>query len=576
MQKVFCAGVIFLIANYSLAQVRIQNFEFIEVHTDRDLYLSGDQLFYKIYLGNIAGDKTNVSTIAYIELVDACGNVLLRNKHKCVEGTSYGNIQIPIGVNGGQYQLRAYTLWMLNFGEQLFFKKGIVILDETADIKLFRPTNEIKSGSNLIKSVSLIKDSLQIHLKENFIGEVGLAYRETILRTYSAISPVTLIKLYVGDIKLDSADLFFSDKQAAKSFKYPISLYSKSQVPRLDLNINRTTLKPRDQFALEIALFDADGNRIKGNVSVSIANEENKVLHNFLATTSTPESLTYKPSNSAYSFDKEYYVSPRNKKSLAPVDWLALSVPCNSGSYSDDVLSSRLGEYLSFKRKIETSYGGDQRKINYTPTYLSYDNMYYMRDYEMITSLEDFFFELVPELKVNKKKQTIWVRNTENRENVYTYKNPPLILVDGCIYENAADVLRLSPSLVESVSLTWKTSTINKMSLPNLADDGVLSIHTKPGAKKDALNPLAVGDCIYKEYALSGSFESSDSRLVEKERPDFASPLYWNPDVNIEGKKRIQFMTSDELGKFVVEVKGITNEGQIITQSLEFEVKNNF
>ena len=58
--------------------------------------------------------------------------------------------------------------------------------------------------------------------------------------------------------------------------------------------------------------------------------------------------------------------------------------------------------------------------------------------------------------------------------------------------------------------------------------------------------------------------------------PDARTLLYWNPSLKIgaPGKTQLDFYTSDQTGTYVVEVNGLTNDGQAGYQQTRFEVKN--
>jgi hypothetical protein len=64
--------------------------------------------------------------------------------------------------------------------------------------------------------------------------------------------------------------------------------------------------------------------------------------------------------------------------------------------------------------------------------------------------------------------------------------------------------------------------------------------------------------------------KAADSRV-----PDFRSLLFWSPDVNTNavGKGLVSFYTSDQKGKYVVSVQGISEEGDAGAQYFSFEVK---
>ncbi|MGM8363790.1 hypothetical protein ACSV4D_17900, partial [Flavobacterium sp. ARAG 55.4] len=127
-------GSIFFLPFWVQAQ-NIQNsydIEKIYLHTDRLTYFIGEDLWYKAYnvraTNNLLFDNSN---ILYVELISADAKIIARNKTNLEMGLGHGDFQLQdsLGVTSGKYQLRAYTNWNRNFGEDFVFKKDIEIID---------------------------------------------------------------------------------------------------------------------------------------------------------------------------------------------------------------------------------------------------------------------------------------------------------------------------------------------------------------------------------------------------------------------------------------------------------------
>jgi hypothetical protein len=106
--------------------------EKIYLHTDKSIYFIGEDLWYKAYdvraYNNLLYDNSN---ILYVELISPDAEIIARNKTNIEIGLGHGDFQLTdsLGVKPGVYQLRAYTNWNRNFGEDFVFKKNIEIID---------------------------------------------------------------------------------------------------------------------------------------------------------------------------------------------------------------------------------------------------------------------------------------------------------------------------------------------------------------------------------------------------------------------------------------------------------------
>ncbi len=104
--------------------------ESVYVSYDNNFYLSGEYLRFKIYCFESGkNNPSDLSKIAYLELLDTGNNSLLQAKIQLTRGTGYGDLFIPSNFISGNYILRAYTKWMRNWGPEAFFHSVIPIIN---------------------------------------------------------------------------------------------------------------------------------------------------------------------------------------------------------------------------------------------------------------------------------------------------------------------------------------------------------------------------------------------------------------------------------------------------------------
>lgn len=102
--------------------------EEIYIHTDRDEYISGEDLWFNIYLIDRNRLKTSAySKIAYFELLNSDNRPVVQ-KRICLDGGfGPGQLVLPDTLSTGRYTIRAYTNWMKNFLPYNCFMKEINI-----------------------------------------------------------------------------------------------------------------------------------------------------------------------------------------------------------------------------------------------------------------------------------------------------------------------------------------------------------------------------------------------------------------------------------------------------------------
>ena len=135
--------------------------EKLYLHGDRDFYLTGESMYFKIYqVDATLHSPLNVSKVAYVEILDATNQSVAQVKVKLSEKGGDGSLFIPATLSSGNYLVRAYTRWMRNFPSDYFFHKHITIVNpfikpETVAAK--RPTpvkvEFFPEGGNLVSGI---------------------------------------------------------------------------------------------------------------------------------------------------------------------------------------------------------------------------------------------------------------------------------------------------------------------------------------------------------------------------------------------------------------------------------------
>lgn len=97
--------------------------EKVFLHLDRPYYSAGETVWFKAYLVEATTHKADsVSRVLYVDLVDGEARKVLQTKQLRAEnGYAAGDFVLPDSLAAGRYQLRAYTNWMRNFGDDFLF-----------------------------------------------------------------------------------------------------------------------------------------------------------------------------------------------------------------------------------------------------------------------------------------------------------------------------------------------------------------------------------------------------------------------------------------------------------------------
>ncbi|OOQ59385.1 hypothetical protein [Mucilaginibacter pedocola] len=153
--------------------------EKLYLHLDRPYYTTYDTLWFKAYLFNASTySASKQSAKVYVELVNDSSRVVNRFAIPMHSGLGEGYLALDERVPDGTYTLRAYTQWMQNFGEDVFFSKqfyvgkpadqGSWLISEQHQLKTTADGNQINLAlrlSSLSKAVIPYRD-IEVRLLE--------------------------------------------------------------------------------------------------------------------------------------------------------------------------------------------------------------------------------------------------------------------------------------------------------------------------------------------------------------------------------------------------------------------------
>ncbi|MHB1921981.1 MAG: MG2 domain-containing protein [Chitinophagaceae bacterium] len=119
--------------------------EKVYLQLDKDYYANGETIWFKAYV-TLQNIPTNLSTNLYVELLNKNGEILQRDLLPIQQGGSSGDFVLPRNFKAGDYRIRAYTAWMLNFDAAFLFQKDIQVLG-TSDLNTGSTASADTSGS---------------------------------------------------------------------------------------------------------------------------------------------------------------------------------------------------------------------------------------------------------------------------------------------------------------------------------------------------------------------------------------------------------------------------------------------
>jgi hypothetical protein len=197
------------------------------------------------------------------------------------------------------------------------------------------------------------------------------------------------------------------------------------------------------------------------------------------------------------------------------------------------------------------------------------DRKYFLDEYTRFGTMEEVIREYVSGASLTKKKNSFYIKLANDQKMEFFEKNP-LVLFDGIPVCDFTEIVNYDPLQVKKIEVVNK-----KYYSGPLEFDGIISFTTYKGNHADLkLNPNALVidyEGLQKQRQFYSPVYEAKSQAAGRV-PDFRNLLYWSPDTrtNANGKAQTRFYTSDQTGKYVIMVQGLTSNGNagFITSSL--------
>lgn len=195
--------------------------------------------------------------------------------------------------------------------------------------------------------------------------------------------------------------------------------------------------------------------------------------------------------------------------------------------------------------------------------------------YEAFEDLATFFKEINTPLAFKlQKKSNLYTATMYDPDTFDEYPEPPLMVVNGKIVKKIDFVARLKTAQIESIDLYYRLNNIFYY-FKLLGRNGVIHIKTKSkmSIPEEYLNNV---------YTLSGlqpvaPFPDYTVETFQNKtnQPFYRPSIYWNAAVktDAEGRAEIDFMHSDDLGRFGIQVVAQDTMGHYGIAEIPYIVK---
>jgi hypothetical protein len=195
-----------------------------------------------------------------------------------------------------------------------------------------------------------------------------------------------------------------------------------------------------------------------------------------------------------------------------------------------------------------------------------------MADYVTLPEMKEVFFELLPHVSLKRKDSGYEILIADRIYNS-RYELLPDLFLDGVKINDPSIIAELDPAIVEKIDIIKEEYFVGRYSF-----SGVLNVITKSADFTAVSLPDYMIRLPYRVVEPVRSYVSplySSKEMRNSTIPDFRNTLFWNPSVKPgkDGYIRVEFWTSDVVADYIINVQGITSDGELISIRKSFSVE---
>jgi hypothetical protein len=533
------------------------------VQTDKQTYLSGEMVWMKAYLTDGKGIPGSLSRVSYVELHDGTSPVI-QMKMEMANGTGSGWMELPVALPSGYYSLVAYTRYMRNEDERVFFRKTIAVVNPfrtgtTTGIDT-TPPQALPPLSAPEATISVDTDRQTYVTRSG--GEVRLQGLPSGLHSLS-------LSVSGKDLPVDVPEMDINVWHRQLPL-HPQPVMRTAFLPEYEGHIiegrlvDTRTGEPPQERTFSFLSFPGDQIRLFGGqpgTDGNVAFYTTRITGMHEAATLTLPGATGK----AYRVDIQ---SP-----FSPLQEMQQPVFKMNPSWEEELLQRSVA--------LQALYIYTPDFINQTDTSYSYflwapDRTYLLDEYTRFPTMGEVVSEFVLGLGIRQERGRRYMsvlREDQIGQTLAGSSANSLVLLDGLPVWDHDFICNYDPLSVRKIDIYRGSYFFGGQYFDGIVFFTTFS-HSYPGWKPDETAQI-----INYEGTQAQRFFRYPSYQRETDRkspvPDLRHTLLWMPEVDAgrNPSVTIPFTTSDYTGEFQITVEGLTREGEPVRGTASFEVR---
>lgn len=550
--------------------------ERIYLHQNTTLLMSGEYLYYKLYcLNSETGSLSDMSKVAYVELVGKDGQAVFSHKVRLTNGSGEGDFFVPTTVPSGNYKLVAFTQWMRNGQVEDFFQNDVVVINpfQNNQSGLMRSASDSTSNDineSIPRAETPPKNTPGVDLQ---LSPQSAGNRQKISLTVNNVAAE-----WHGDYSLSVRKIIaeLPHPQRETSSAFAESLKRRSESIEISPGSGMALPELRGELLIGTVVSNETGEKV-ANRKVALSIPGNNYLFK-ISSTGANGTFFFNVDESYLNEQALIQVIGEDRDSFR-IELEDFKSPDYSNlTFSDFVLDENMEKIIleqSVQNQIQNAYAESRidsirRVEDFPPFFQTPTHEYNLDDYTRFPTIKETIIEVIEQASTRQRKGKQFIHVRVYDDDVETGLNS-LLLIDGLFIQDHNTVVEAKASKIKKISV------INQQYLyGSEVFEGIISMESYEGDFIESLPALKEKDTKLFRPELAKDYFQQDYRYPERYKriPDYRTQLAWEPRFKLDGtNKTFSFYTSDIKGSYEVVLEGFNDEGDPLSLRKVIEVR---
>ncbi len=537
----------------------------VQLHTDRDVYVSGEDLFFRLLIDNHTGNIPDTA-MYYLVLQNAAAENVARYMYAFGKHRMHGHVHLSDTLSTGIYHLLAYSE---NLASMALIPGRRILVINRFDQDPMLHDFLVPADSALIRAETGAwsdPGSLRVDLQTENPGtreQFGLEIINTGPEVNVSVSVRRAAPVF-GNMDgrlavLKGRHPFFGNahNQLRDQAYFPLSGVVRSNASGLPVanarvmlsrpdsipNLIHTAADARGRFRLDLTAYYFDSRVFLNLFEDSLAGESLLDIHSVWDITAEPDPSPMFVTDAG----GPYFEMLANAAMVNKVYPIAYGVK---------------------QDKAPVHLPGTEPKLYASPSF-----SYHLEEYESLTDFQEITRELIPYIRVRQQSDRYTIRVMDETTSASFFNHPPRIFVNAMPINNMDLIAGYGSDQIARIDVVGRSWRYGELEFNGMVSIFLRDPEILDGIGSESLAMIDIPPVRSISHFVPPDYTNGSAR--QNRIPDYRQVLLWEPVLLISQNESatLSFFSGDLPGDYVIVVQGLDRNGNTVKYQKNFMIR---